>query len=75
MSRRTDFQKILFHQQPEKLILDLGGCTQSNMEGKSMYTLLEFLGFDIPKKIYRLRFGKTRRIDERLLQYYQNYNY
>ena len=69
MSRRTDFQKILNHEQPERLILDLGGCPQSNMSGKSMYTMLEFLGYDIPGKIERLRFGKTRRLDERLLKH------
>ncbi len=70
MSRRSDFQKILRHEQPEKLILDLGGCPQSNMDGKSMYMLLEHLGYDIPDKIERLRFGKTRRIDERLQEYF-----
>ena len=70
MSRRSDFQKILLHQQPEKLILDLGGCPQSNMDGKSMYTLLEYLGYDIPDKVERLRFGKTRRLDERLLKHF-----
>lgn len=68
MNRRTDFQKILAHQQPDRLILDLGGCPQSNMDGRSMYTLLEYLGYDIPKQTERLRFGKTCRIDERLLQ-------
>ena len=70
MSRRTDFQKILNHEQPERLILDLGGCPQSNMDGKSMYTMLEFLGYDIPDKIERLRFGKTRRLDERMLKHF-----
>ena len=68
MSRRTDFLKTLNHEEPDNLILDLGGCPQSNMDGKSMYILLKHLGYDIPEKIDRLRFGKTRRIDERLLQ-------
>ena len=67
MSRRTDFQKILAHQQPDRLIIDLGGCPQANMDGKSMYLLLEYLGYDIPEKIERIRFGKTCRIDERIL--------
>ena len=70
MSRRTDFQKTLAHEQPDRLILDLGGCPQSNMDGMSMYKLLEYLGYDIPDKIDRLRFGKTRRIDERLLRHF-----
>jgi uroporphyrinogen decarboxylase len=70
MSRRADFQKILSHQQPEKLILDLGGCPLSSMDGNSMYKLLEHLGYDIPSQIERLRYGKTRRIDERLLKHF-----
>ncbi len=70
MSRRSDFQKILNHQQPDRLILDLGGCPQSNMDGQSMYSLLEYLGYDIPDKIDRLRFGITRPIDERILQHF-----
>lgn len=70
MSRRTDFTKILSHNQPDNLILDLGGCPLSSMEGNSMYKLLEHLGYDIPENIERLRFGKTRRIDERLLTHF-----
>jgi len=40
------------------------------MEGNSMYKLLEYLGYDIPEKIERLRFGKVRRLDERLLKHF-----
>jgi uroporphyrinogen decarboxylase len=69
MSRRENFKKILNHIQPDDMILDLGGCPQSTMDGKSMYTLLEFFGHEIPEKIEYLRFGKTRRLNERLLQY------
>lgn len=69
MSRREDFKKTLAHVQPENLIIDLGGCPLSTMEGKSMFTLLEFLGHEIPKNIEPLKFGKTRRLDERLLEY------
>lgn len=67
MSRRSDFKKILDHQQPEKLILDLGGCPLSTMEGDSMYKVMDCLGLKTPDKT-RLRFGKTRRLDESLLQ-------
>ncbi|GHU98333.1 uroporphyrinogen decarboxylase [Bacteroidia bacterium] len=72
MSRRSDFQKILAHEQPERLIIDLGGCPQSTMDGNSMYTLLEYLGYGKtpPDQIERLRYGKTRRLDERLLTHF-----
>ena len=66
MSRRTDFQRILTHQKPERLILDLGGCPLSSMEGNSMHKVLDYLGFT-PPAVDRLRFGKCRRLDERLL--------
>ena len=68
MSRRSDFAKILRHEKPERLIIDLGGCPQSTMDGNSMYTLLEYLGFGKPDNIERLRYGKTRRLDERILR-------
>ena len=68
MSRRSNFKKILAHEQPERLIIDLGGCPQSTMDGESMYTLLEHLGYEKPEHIERLRYGKTRRLDERILQ-------
>ena len=69
MKRKENFAKTLRHIQPDDLILDLGGNPLSTMEGKSMYTVLEFLGYDIPKEIEILKFGKTRRLDERLLKY------
>jgi uroporphyrinogen decarboxylase len=69
MSRRENFKKTLQHIQPDDIIIDLGGCPLSTMEGKSMFTLLEFLGHEIPKNIDPLKFGKTRRLDERLLEY------
>ena len=69
MKRKENFAKTLRHIQPDDLILDLGGNPLSTMEGKSMYTVLEFLGYDIPKEIEVLKFGKTRRLDERLLNY------
>jgi uroporphyrinogen decarboxylase len=70
MSRRENFYKSMNHIQPDDIIMDLGGCPLSSMEGRSMYTLLEFLGFDIPENIDVLRFGKVRRLDERLLKYF-----
>jgi uroporphyrinogen decarboxylase len=69
MSRREDFNKTLKHIQPDNLIIDLGGCPLSSMEGKSMFTLLEFLGYELPSKIEVLKFGKARRLDERILNY------
>jgi uroporphyrinogen decarboxylase len=38
------------------------------MEGRSMYHLLEYLGYDIPEKIEILPFGKARKLDERILK-------
>jgi uroporphyrinogen decarboxylase len=72
MSRRSDFKKILAHEQPERLIIDLGGCPQSTMDGNSMYTLLEYLGYGKTpiEQIERLRYGKTRRLDERILTHF-----
>ena len=68
MSRRSDFQRILNHQEPERLIIDFGGCPQSTMDGNSMYTLMDYLGYDRPANPERLRYGKTRRLDERILK-------
>lgn len=68
MSRRSDFQKILAHQQPERVIIDLGGCPQSTMDGNSMFTFMEHLGIPVPEVKERLRYGKTRRLDERILR-------
>jgi len=68
MSRRADFQKILNHERPEKLILDLGGNPLSSMEGDSPDKLLSFLGYDpVPRE--NLPFGKGHRIDDRILEY------
>lgn len=68
MSRRSDFKKILNHEKPERLILDLGGNPLSSMEGNSPDKLLEYLGYK-PVKRDRLPFGKGHRIDERILNY------
>ncbi len=68
MSRRTDFNKILNHEKPDNLILDLGGNPLSSMEGDSPDKLLQLLGHKpVPKDI--LPFGKIHRIDDRILEY------
>ncbi|MDR1059696.1 MAG: methyltransferase [Clostridiales bacterium] len=66
-SRRENFRKTLRHEQPESLIVDFGGNPLSSMEGRSMYALLEHLGYDIPDEIDVLPFGKVPRMDERIL--------
>lgn len=70
MSRRENFYKTLKHENPENLIIDLGGNPLSTMEGKSMYALLEFLGYAPNEKFEVLPFGITRRLDERILKYF-----
>lgn len=70
MSRRENFYKTLRHEDPDDLILDLGGNPLSTMEGKSMDALLDFLGFPPHEKFEVLPFGITRRLDERLLRYF-----
>jgi uroporphyrinogen decarboxylase len=40
------------------------------MEGRSMYVLLEHLGYNIPDKYEPLPFGVSRRLDERLLTHF-----
>jgi len=40
MSRRKAFKDILSHRTPDRVILDLGGCPLSGMDGKSMDNLL-----------------------------------
>ncbi len=70
MNRRDNFYKTLHHETPENLILDLGGNPLSTMEGKSMYRLLDVLGYPEQEKFSVLPFGKTRRLDERILTYF-----
>lgn len=69
MSRRQNFQDTLTHKKPEGLIIDFGGNPLSSMEGESENKLLEFLGFG-KKQGEDLPFGKTRRLDERLLEHF-----
>ena len=69
MSRREDFYKTLDHQTPDNLILDLGGCPLSSMEGKSMYKLLDYLGYKGVERESFLPFGRVPKLDERILEY------
>lgn len=69
MGRREDFARTMRHEKPENLILDFGGNPLSSMEGDSEDRLLEFLGYE-PKKGPNLLFGKTKRLDERILTYF-----
>ena len=68
MSRRTDFTKILNHEKPERLILDLGGNPLSSMEGDSADKLLSVLGYE-PVEKDNLPFGKGHKVDDRILEY------
>ncbi|MBN2853851.1 MAG: methyltransferase [Clostridia bacterium] len=65
MGRREDFYKIMRHEQPDNLILDLGGNPLSTMEGMSANKLLDYLGYK-PESDQYPEFGKTRRIDQRI---------
>ncbi|MEF9970608.1 MAG: methyltransferase, partial [Ruthenibacterium sp.] len=69
MGRREDFNRTMQHQKPENLIIDFGGNPLSSMEGESENKLLDFLGFG-EKEGKDLPFGKTRRLDHRLLEYF-----
>jgi uroporphyrinogen decarboxylase len=68
MSRRENFYKTLHHEQPDDIILDLGGCPLSSMEGKSMFNLLDYLGYDTNGKIEITKWGKVLKIDARILK-------
>ncbi len=67
MERISSFISTMNHETPQSLILDLGGNPLSSMEGESENRMLECLGFT-PKNAEPERFGKVRRIDERILK-------
>ena len=69
MGRRENFDNILHHKQPEKLIIDFGGNPLSGMEGTSMFKLLEYLGYDL-RDADVIAFEKTRKLDERILKHF-----
>ena len=68
MTRRENYRKTLQHQSADALILDLGGCPLSSMEGQSRFKLMEFLGIPHEDNRRALPFGQGYRLDERLLQ-------
>lgn len=70
MGRRDNFYKTVNHQTPEKIILDLGGNPLSSMDGKSMFILMDFLGYKYYKDSRNeLNYGNLQRLDERILKY------
>ncbi len=68
MNRRENFKRTLTHTCPDQLIVDLGGNPLSSMEGNSMEKLLDFLGYKAETE--KLPFGKSKRIDEKILKYF-----
>ena len=68
MDRIQNFRDTLAHRQPAGLILDLGGCPLSSMEGGTQNRLLDLLGFPKPEP-RRFLFGKVQRLEESLLRY------
>ena len=70
MSRRQNFIDTMNHKRPENMIIDFGGNPLSTMEGKSENYLLDFLGYKKEKPEERLLFGKTPRLDERILKHF-----
>ena len=69
MSRRDNFKAILEHRTPDDLILDLGGCPLSTMQGMSMYNLLDHLGIKRERPTGSiLPWAQVVRMDEEMLQ-------
>ena len=67
MDRIKNFQDTVEHRQPEDIVMDLGGCPLSSVEGQTQARLLRYLVYDAPDDA-PLLFGKVRRLDERLLR-------
>ena len=61
--RRKNFYNTAAHKQPEDLVLDLGGCPLSGMEGSSHSKLMALLGYSGYESM--MGYG----VDERILQY------
>lgn len=66
--RIDHYRATISHRKPEELVLDLGGCPLSSMEGQSQNRLLDLLGFARPEP-EELLFGKVQRLQESLLTY------
>lgn len=69
MNVRDQFNATIQHIQPDRLLIDLGSSAITTMEGNSMYTMLDFLGYKNYEKVKPLRFGRVKKIDERILDY------
>ena len=48
MDRIKNFQDTVEHRQPEDIVMDLGGCPLSSVEGQTQARLLRYLGYDAP---------------------------
>ncbi len=70
MGRRQNFIDTMNHKKPKDIIIDFGGCPLSTMEGKSEEKLLDFLGYKKEKPEEKLLFGKTKKLDERILKHF-----
>lgn len=68
MTRRENFLKIMAHETPDDITIDLGGNPLSTMEGDSQNMLLDFLGYERSREPGPL-FGKTQKIDEKILAF------
>jgi len=71
LDRRKNFYDTLNHIQPDDIVMDLGGCPLSTMMGNSLYTLMDYLGFQAPEKPQGgpLRWGQVERLPEELLNF------
>ena len=65
-TRRQRFAKTLRHEMPQSVIVDLGGCPLSGMEGDSQRNLLRHLGYE-GTPAQQLPYGRAHNIDERIL--------
>lgn len=68
MNRREIFDRVMRHQQPGGLLVDLGGCPQSSMEGNSAQKLMRCLGITPEPDDRVYHFGDCPQLDERMLK-------
>lgn len=59
MDRIKNFQDTVEHRQLKDIVMDLGGCPLSSVEGQTQARLLRYLGYDAPDDA-PLLFGKVR---------------
>ncbi len=67
MTKRENFMQIIHHGKPDHIMIDLGGCPLSRMEKGCVNNLLDFLGYSSSKDDWM---PGSKRIDERILQYF-----